>query len=344
MSDDSTGRLWVALTGNIQNAGGAPSDSLWLDILVIFLLILVNAFFAASEIAIVTLNDNKIRKMSESGNKKASTILSFIENPGSFLATIQVGVTFAGFLSSAFAADKFADRIFLAVDPTGTSALLRNISVIGITIVLAFFNLVLGELVPKRIAQRYPEKVSFGVTGIIQGVGIFLKPFVLLLTWSMNGILRLLGIDPKAKEKGVTEEEILMMVDVGSENGSIQDGEREMIENIFAFNDVEVSEIMTHRTKIVSVDEDASYKEVMDIATGEKYTRIPVYRETIDNIVGLLHIKDLLLFSATHTSEDSFSITEIMRPAMMVPETKKLSSLFTQMQKERTQMAVVLDE
>ena len=345
MSDDSVGRLWMALTGGIgETAASGNSDALWIDLLIVFILILLNAFFAATEIAVVTLNDNKVRRMSEGGDKKASLILSFIENPGSFLATIQVGVTVAGFMSSAFAADKFTDRFFYLVDPTGSSTLLKNICIIGITLILVFFNLVFGELVPKRIAQKNPERVSFGVARVIKAVGFGMKPFVFILTLSTNGMLRLLGIDPKEKEKSVTEEEILMMVDVGSESGSIQDGERTMIENIFEFNDKEVSEIMTHRTKIVSVNEDADFNEIMELATKEKYTRIPVYHESIDDIVGILHIKDLLSYALEKHSKDEFAVKNLMRPPLVVPETKKLSSLFSQMQKSRIQMAVILDE
>jgi len=343
VSDDSVGRLWLTLLNGGNGSGGA-FGALWFDFLIVFLLVIVNAFFAATEIAVVTLNDNKIRHMAEDGHKKAKTILGFIDNPGNFLATIQVGVTFAGFLSSAFAADKFVNRLFFTIDPAGNSEWVKNACLIGITLILAFINLVLGELVPKRIAQRYPEKVSFAVAKIIRGVGTFLKPFVFFLTLSMNAILRLLGIDPNEKEKSVTEEEIRMMVDVGSENGTIQDGEKTMIENIFEFNDKEVSEIMTHRTKIVSVEEDATFEEVMEVATTEKYTRIPVYKENIDDIVGILHIKDLLTYSQEKNKKGTFSVKGIMRPPLLVPETKNLSSLFSQMQKDRMQMAVVLDE
>lgn len=344
VSDDSTGRLWTILLSGGEAAVSGSAGSFLIDLLVVFVLILINAFFAATEIAVVTLNDNKVRRMAEEGHQTAKKILAFLERPGNFLATIQVGVTFAGFLSSAFAADKFSGRLALLLNPAGNSAAIRNISLVGITLFLAFLNLVLGELVPKRIAQKYPEKVSFAVAGIIQSTGAVLKPFVFLLTKATNGILRLMRIDPNEIEKGVTEEEIRMMVDVGSESGSIQDGEKTMIENIFEFNDKEVSEIMTHRTKIVSLDENADYDEVMQLAAKEKYTRVPVYQENIDNIVGILHIKDLLTYLTHPEKRESFSLKTLMRPPVLVPETKNLSSLFTQMQKERLQIVVVLDE
>jgi putative hemolysin len=213
-----------------------------------------------------------------------------------------------------------------------------------ITFILSYFSLVLGELVPKRLAQKFPEKIAFFSANIVRGFGIILAPFVKLLTFSTNTILRLMGIDPHAVDRNVTEEEIRMMVDVGSESGSIKDDEKQMIENIFEFNDKEVSEIMTHRTKIISLPIDATYDEVMDVATHEKFTRIPVYQDTIDDIVGILHIKDLLGYSLRGHKDDDFSLMSLLRPPLVVPETKNLSALFREMQKGSMQLAVVVDE
>lgn len=324
-----------------------PDDTIGrilLDLIVVFIFVLINAFFSATEMAVITLNDNKVRKMAEEGHRGARGVLRFIEGPGTFLATIQVGVTLAGFLSSAFAADKFSDRLTMAIDPQGNVSFLRTASMVLITVVLSYFSLVLGELVPKRVAQRYPEKVAFGSATIVKAFGILLTPFVKLLTISTNGILRLFGIDPNAHDRNVTEEEIRMMVDVGSESGSIEDEEKQMIENIFEFNDKEVSEIMTHRKKIVSLPIDATFNDVMDIATNEKYTRIPVYKDTIDEIVGILHIKDLLGYSLCSERNGEFSLKKLLRRPLVVHETKKLSSLFREMKKGSMQMAVIVDE
>lgn len=324
-----------------------PDDSIgqiFVDLLIVFIFVLINAFFSATEMAVITLNDNKMRKMSEEGNKKARTILHFIDNPGRFLAIIQVGVTLAGFLSSAFASDKFAQRMTMAIDPDGKITFLRTLSMVVVTIILSYFSLVLGELFPKRLAQKYPERVAFFSAKIVRIFGVFLNPFVHLLTFSTNLCLRLIGIDPNTNDKNVTEEEIRMMVDVGSESGSIEDQEKEMIQNIFEFNDKEVSEIMTHRTKIVSLPIDATYDEVLEIATHEKYTRIPVYADTIDDIIGILHIKDLLGFALSGRKSEDFSLEELLRPPLVVPETKNLSSLFREMQKGRMQLAVIVDE
>ncbi len=324
-----------------------PDDSIgqiFVDLLIVFIFVLINAFFSATEMAVITLNDNKIRKMAEEGHKSAKKILRFLDSPAQFLAIIQVGVTFAGFLSSAFAADKFSRRLTQIIDPYGNYSFIQPFSMVAVTAILAYFSLVLGELVPKRFAQRHPERVAFFSAGIVRGFGAIMAPFVKLLTLSTNGILRVLGIDPHMNDRSVTEEEIRMMVDVGSESGSIEDGEKEMIENIFEFNDKEVSEIMTHRTKIVSLAIDADYDEVIDVAKNERFTRIPVYRDTIDDIVGILHIKDLLGYSLESANKGNFSLVSLLRPPLVVPETKNLSALFREMQKGRMQLAVVVDE
>lgn len=315
-----------------------------LDLLIVLVFVLINGFFSATEMAVITLNDNKVRKMADEGDKAAQKILRFIDKPGKFFAIIQVGVTFAGFLSSAFASDKFSSRLAGTLDPNGKFPILKTLSMIIITIILSYFSLVLGELVPKRLAQKYPERIAYSSATAVKWCGIFLAPFVKLLTFSTNSILRFMGVDPNTNDKNVTEEEIRMMVDVGSESGSIEDDEKEMIENIFEFNDKEVSEIMTHRTKIVSLPIDASYDEVMHVAITDRYTRIPVYEDTIDDIVGILHIKDLLGYSMKGEKAAEFSLMSLLRPPLVVPETKNLSSLFREMQKGRMQLAVVVDE
>ncbi len=309
------------------------------DLLVVLFFILVNAFFSGTEMAVITLNDAKIRKQAEEGDKKSRKVLKFLDNPGTFLATIQVGVTFAGFLSSAFAASNFAGKAASLIDPSGTKTWAVPLCTVLITLVLSYFSLILGELVPKRVAQKYPEKWAFAASGLVRGFGIIAKPFVRFLTFSTNAVLRLFRIDPDDNDKEVTEEEIRMMVDVGSESGNIEEGEKEMIEKVFEFNDKEVSEIMTHRKKIVSLPIDASYEEVMRVAKNEKFTRIPIYRDTIDDIEGILHIKDLL-----GVSEEKFSLSSLMRTPLVVHETKKISSLFNEMKTCGMQMAVVLDE
>ena len=309
------------------------------DLLVVVFFILVNAFFSGTEMAVISLNDAIIRKQAEEGDKNAKKVIKFLDNPGTFLATIQVGVTLAGFLSSAFAANNFAGKAASLIDPSGTKSWAEPLCTVLITVILSYFSLVLGELVPKRVAQTYPEKWSFTAARIVRFFGIIANPFVKFLTFSTNTILRMFKIDPDDNDKEVTEEEIRMMVDVGSESGNIEDAEKEMIENVFEFNDKEVSEIMTHRKKIVSLPIDAPFDEVMKIAKNERYTRIPIYRETIDDIEGILHIKDLL-----GVTEETFNLNKLMRAPLFVHETRKISTLFNEMKTCGMQMAVILDE
>ncbi len=321
-----------------------PEDSIGriiLDLVIVFIFILINAFFSAAEMAVISLNDAKIKKQAEDGDKKSKRVLRFIENPASFLATIQVGVTLAGFLASAFAANRFTGRLTSWLDPDGKYSFLGTVSTVIVTLILSYFSLVLGELVPKRIAQNNAEKLAFRSSSIVRTFGTIMKPFVRFLTISTNAVLRLLHIDPEVKETNVTEEEIRMLVDVGSEEGSIEDSEKQMIQNIFEFNDKDVAEIMTHRKQVVALPIDSTYDEVMDVATNEKYTRIPVYKETIDEIVGILHIKDLLGVS---NDDGGFSLEKIMRPPLFVHETKKISDLFHEMKKGKMQLAVIVDE
>ena len=314
-----------------------------LSILLVLFFVLVNAFFSGTEMAVISLNDAKMHKLAEDGDKKARRVIKFIDNPGNFLATIQVGVTLAGFLSSAFAANSFASRLALWADPASVHPWMESVWTVVITIVLSYFSLVLGELVPKRIAQNMPEKWAFAAAGIVKFFGALLRPFVWFLTKSTNFVLRLFRIDPNQTDKPVTEEEIRMMVDVGSESGNIEDTEKEMIENVFEFNDKEVSEIMTHRKKIVSLPIDADYDEVMRVAREEKFTRIPVYKDTIDDIIGILHIKDLIGIMPP-TEEEPFKLEKFIREPLIVHETRKISSLFSEMKNCGMQMAVIVDE
>ncbi|MGN1270725.1 MAG: hemolysin family protein [Clostridia bacterium] len=311
-------------------------------IIVLAILILINAFFAATEIAFISLNDAKIEKQAKEGNKKAKQIKKMLREPSKFLATIQIGITLAGFLSSAFAADAFADDLAPMLQnliPLGLVAW-RNISIILITIVLSYFSLIFGELVPKRLAMRNSEKIAFGTIGIIRAISIITAPFVKLLTASTNGVSKLFGISG-TDEETVTEEEIRMMVDVGEEKGSIREEEKELINNVFEFNDKVVSEIMIHRKDIYAIDINSDIDNILQELDEYKYSRIPVYEENIDNIVGMLFIKDLL---ANVTKKEKVDISKIMREPYFVSENKQIDELFRDLQKNKHQLAIVLDE
>lgn len=322
--------------------------SIILQIVILFALIFVNAFFSMSEMAIVTLNDNKIDKMAADGNKKAKQIKKLTESTSSFLSTIQIGVTLAGFLTSATAAQSFAGMLANAIAKTPIVnviplGIINGFSTVVITLVMSYFSLVLGELVPKKIAMNKPEKMAFMAAPILTFVAKVTKPIVKFLALSTNGVLRLIGIDPHADEEVVTEEEIRMMVDVGGEKGVIEDTQIEMINNIFEFDDIDVADIMTHRTDMVCIDDDEPLSEAVKLSIENGFSRIPVFEEDPDDIVGIVYIKDFLKYVGTNLPKTK-TVKDMMRPAYYVPETKRCGELFTEMTEKRVQMAVVVDE
>ncbi len=325
-----------------------PALDIILKLVLLFVLIFFNAFFAMSEIAIISLNDTKIQKLAEEGNKKAKQIVKLTENPNRFLSTIQIGVTLAGFLASASASQNFADLLMNALKHTAIvnvipESVINGISVVLITIITSYFSLVLGELAPKRIAMQVPEKVSFKVVGILLFIAKIAKPFVKVLSVSTNGVVRLFGFDPNADEENVTEEEIRMMVDVGGEKGVIEDSQKEMIDNIFEFDDLDAGDIMTHRTDMTAIEVSRSLEEVAELAIENGYSRIPVYEDDPDSIVGVLYAKDLLKYVG-HNIPADLTISKVMRKALYVPETQSCGDLFKAMNDSHTQFAVVVDE
>ncbi|MDD2213824.1 MAG: hemolysin family protein [Oscillospiraceae bacterium] len=322
---------------------GGSASSLVVDILIVLLLILVNGFFSGTEMAVVSLNDNKVRKDAQDGDKLAVKLAHFVNNPGNFLSTIQVGVTFAGFLSSAFAGDRFASRLYAMADPAGLHPWLKTLFLILITLFISYLSLVFGELVPKQMGIHNPEGFSKSAVGPVSAFGKVIYPFTTLLNASTNGVLHLLGIDPNLSDKNVTEEEIRIMVDVSRDSGNIQPNESAMIQNVFEFNDKEVSEIMTHRVNVSAIDINTTFDEVVALASEEGYTRLPVYEENIDNVIGILNVKDLLFFIAKHPRE-AFQLRDILRDPYFTPETKHVDSLFREMQRDHVAMAVVIDE
>lgn len=316
-------------------------------------LILLNGFFSASEIALISLNDKKIHSMAEDGHLKAIKLKKILGEPSRFLATIQVGITMAGFLASAFAAINFSTQFFLILKSALaginlSDATLMNLSVILITLVLSYFSLVLGELVPKRLASHNAERFAMAVIGPIALLSVVTYPFVRFLTLSSNFFVRLFGIDPLHENDNVTEEEIRMMVDVGEEKGTIEIDEKEMINNIFEFNDKTVDDIMTHRMDIVGLPIEASLEETVTLINEEKYSRIPVYDDTIDSIVGILFSKDIIQYLAgsynTEISADGFSLQPLLRKPYFVPTSKHTDDLLRDFKKNKVHMAVIIDE
>ncbi len=315
------------------------------QILLQIILIALNAFFAATEIAVISLNEKKVKAQAEDGNKKAVKMLKMIEEPTRFLSTIQIGITLAGFLGSAFAADNFAeglsDMIVKTFNLNAQSAgIVNTVSVVIITLVLSFFTLVFGELVPKRIAMRNKEKLAGVVCGIISVLAAILKPVIWLLTVSTNGVLRLCGIDPNAKDDPVSEEDIVLMLDAGADEGSLNQGDIEFIKNVFKLDRMTAEDVMTPRKSVVFINSDASEKEIMDIINAEGYSRVPVIGEDEDNIIGILHIRDYLI----KKNEPDFKLQDILVQPIFIPETVHLDLLFKDMQKEHNHLVVVVNE
>ncbi len=342
--DDPGPNFILAQFMNLSAQGSAGELAIKLVLLAV--LILVNAFFAMSEIAIISLNDAKIEKMADEGHKKAKLVLKLTSNSTKFLSTIQIGVTLAGFLSSASAATSFAEMLTGAITKlTGVSEnIISPVSVVVITLIISYFSLVFGELAPKRIGMQVPEKVAFTVVKPLLVISKITTPFVKFLSLSTNGVVRILGFDPNADEEVVTEEEIRMMVDVGGEKGVIEDTQKEMINNIFEFDDLDAGDIMTHRTDVIAADiNTVTLDEFMGLAIEYGRSRIPLYDEDIDNIVGIVYVKDLLKYVGKEVKAKG-TLKNIMREPYFIPETKACGELFKEMSSRKIQMAVVVDE
>ena len=308
-------------------------------------LILLNAFFAATEIAVISVNEKKIKARAEDGDKKAVKMLKMIEEPTRFLSTIQIGITLAGFLGSAFAADNFAGYVAaFIVDIFHLSAsqyaAVNTVSVVLVTIILSFFTLVLGELVPKRVAMRNKEKLAEAVCDGISGLAILLNPIIWLLTVTTNGVVRLFGIDPHAKEDPVSEEDIVLMLDAGADEGSLDENDIEYIKNVFKLDGMTASDVMTPRKAVVFLSADATDQEIMQVIEEEQYSRIPVYADKPDNIIGVLFTRDYLI----KRSRPDFTLDQAMFEPTFVPETAHLDTLFKDMQKQHNHIVMLVNE
>lgn len=339
------GLLLADIAAAAAEPPGSPEVGSSFALVVLVVLVTCNAFFAASEIAIISLNDTKLRRMAEQGHPKAKLLMRFLDEPGRFLATIQVGITFAGFLASAFAADSFGERIatWFTSQPwcTFSPATVQPVAVVCITLVLSFVTLVLGELVPKRVAMRHSENVAMRVARPLVWVARAMRPFVWLLNATTNRIVRLFGMDPLDNAKSVSEEEIRMMVDLGREKGVIAAAEKEMIENVFEFNNKTAADIMVHRRDIVALPIDASPDDCRRVLRECGFSRLPVYSGTIDDVVGVLNVRDYFIKSM---EDDDPALGPLLRQPVFVPETIKADVLFRDMQRRKQSLAIVLDE
>ncbi|GLC30779.1 hemolysin family protein [Clostridium omnivorum] len=320
---------------------GEP-DSITLEIILILVLMAINAFFAASEMAIVSLNKAKITHLANEGDKKSITLLKLLEEPSKFLATIQVGITLAGFLASASAATSLSKPLTEALSRANIPGS-EEISLVLVTIILSYITLVFGELFPKRVALHNAEAVARFAVNPILVVSKIALPFVKILTLSSNIMLRIFGIKDDSIEEKVSEEEIRMMIDVGEENGVLNQTEKEMIDGIFEFDNTLAKEVMTPRTDVFAIDIDTPIDEIINQVIEEQYSRVPVYEEDIDNVIGILYMKDL--FIEMRKKELTIdSIRAMLRPPYFVPMTKNIDSLFRELQSTKNHMAVLIDE
>lgn len=318
--------------------------NLWGQLLLQLILIGLNAVFACAEIAVLSVNEAKLNKLEESGSKKAKKLRKLTEHPSKFLSTIQVAITLSGFLGSAFAADNFAERLVAFAVKKGVEVepeTLESISVIVITLILSYVTLILGELVPKRLAMKHSEKLALGMAPMLCGVAKLFTPIVWLLSVSTNGVLRLMGIDPNEEDENVSEEEIRMMVDEGSQKGVIDEQEQEMIQNVFEFDDLTVSEFATHRTDINILWAEEGNDVWENTIHETRHSIYPVCEDTIDNVIGVLSVKDYFRY---REQGREVIMKEAVKPAYFVPEGIHADVLFRQMRETRNHFAVVLDE
>lgn len=313
-------------------------------ILLQFCLIFLNALFACAEVAVITMNDNKLAKLAAAGDKRAVRLSKLTEQPARFLATIQIGITMVNLLGSAFAAQNFAGRITGALIDMGvgiSESVLNTVAVVLITLLLTYLTVTLGELIPKRIGMRKAEAIALGMSKLVYAVSKIFAPAVWLLTVSADGILKLFGVDPADSVDENTEEEIRMMADAGIEKGTIHPDEKDMIQNIFEFDNISAGEVMTHRTEVVLLWMDETDEQWEKIISESRYSYYPICSESPDNIVGVLYAKEYLRLK--DRSRDNV-MQNVVHPAYFVPETVRADVLFRNMKKTRNHFAVVLDD
>jgi putative hemolysin len=322
-----------------------PGAAIFVQILWLLVLVLINAFFSMSEVAVISLNATKMERMAAEGHRRARHILKLTKDSSRFLSMIQLGVTLAGFLASATVAREFGEplrRLLETVLPPSLQSVLDAAVTFILTLLLSYVTMVLGELVPKRLAMRHAEQIAMRAVGILGACAVALRPLAWIASASANGVLRLIGFDPHAESAAVTEEEIRMLVDAGGERGVIEEAQQEMINNIFEFDDMDVSDIMTHRTDIVGIAADQPLACVVEASIAEGVSRIPVFEDDLDAIIGVVYIKDLLKYIGT--SLPGQGLRDVMREAYYVPETKRCGELFKEMTAKRIQIAIVVDE
>ncbi len=317
----------------------------WAILLQLFLIAL-NAIFACAEIAVISMNEAKLNALAAKGGKsakKAKKLAKLTADPARFLSTIQVAITLAGFLGSAFAADTFAEPIagWLASALNAPLSIVTPVCVVLITLVLAFFNIVLGELVPKRVAMKNPEKMAKLLTDVLCAVSVAFKPIVSLLSLSTNAVLKLMGVSPDDKGEEVTEADIIMMAEAGKESGNIESGESELIKNIFEFSDLTIGEICTHRKEVDILYTTQTAEQWKEKIHSTEHTYYPVCGETADEIKGVLFTK--AYFRLEDRSTEAVLAHAVQQPVFLY-ENAPANKVFEQMKKTHEYFGIVIDE
>ncbi len=335
------------LLADVAAAAAEPLGSAGISspaaLFVVAVLICLSSFFSASEVAVISLNDTKLRRLAEQGDPRAGMVVRFLNDPSHFLAIIQVGNTLSGFMASALISNTVGQRLsaLLATWLNVPQTTVLPFAVIGLTIVLSYVIMVLGELVPRRIALRHSEQIALRCARLLVWASVVAKPFIWLLNITTNRIVRLFGIDPFDNSKSVSEEEIRMMVDLGRERGVIEAAEKEMIENVFEFNNKSAEDIMVHRRDIVALPLDVTPEDCQRVLRECGFSRLPVYSGTIDDVVGILNVRDYFIKSL---DDDDPALGPLLREPVFVPETIQADVLFRDMQRRKQSLAIVLDE
>lgn len=325
-----------------MDAGDPDGNSILFQLLFLAFLTLVNAFFAGAEMAVVSVNKNRIKVLADEGSKRAALLQTLFEDSTKFLSTIQVAITLAGFFSSASAATGISQVLGGWIAQFGIPYS-NTIAVVVVTIILSYFTLVFGELVPKRIALQKAEAFSLFVVQPIYIISKILSPFIKLLSLSTNGFLHLIGMKTENLEEAVSEEEIKKMLETGSENGVFNEIEKEMINSIFSFDDKTAKDVMVPRREVFAIDIEEPLEKILDEILETRHSRIPVYKEQIDNIIGILQVKDVMI-EARKKSFEEVDIRALLKEAFFVPDGKSTDELFREMQKTKNRMAVLIDE
>ena len=316
-------------------------------IAVIVILLIINGFFSLIESALVSANVNLIKMMAEGGDERAASVLGYLDNNKfKLLASVRVYIYLTLLFACAIAARAFGDSLGAMLTSNGIVSYSSVIADVIIIAVFAIISLLFCELIPKRMGIKHADEVLFGTVGMVGVLCIPVRPIAFVLNGIANKTIRLMGVDPAQVDNDITEEEIRMMVDAGGDSGSIDENEKEMINNIFEFDNTMVGDIATHRTDIVAIPVTSTVQEIIDVINNEKFSRIPVYEENIDNVVGIFHVKDMVKCLVTEDSDfkESFKLNDILMKPFFVPFSKKTDELFEEMQKNKIHMAIVIDE